>query len=119
MTQPVTGYAALLGRDRELASLAAMLDHAASGTGSALLIQGEAGIGKTALLAQARQEAAQRDMLTLACSGVRSEAGLPFAALHQLLRPVLPLAGDIRGDHGNLLRSALALDPSVLASLHG
>jgi len=118
MEQLATGYAVPLGRDRELASLAVMLDHAASGTGCALLIRGEAGIGKTALLGEARRDAARRDMLMLACSGVRSEADLPFAALHQLLRPVLPLVCDLPGGHGDLLRTALTLDPSVLADLH-
>jgi hypothetical protein len=52
-----------------------------------LVIRGEAGIGNTALLADARERAV--DMHVLAASGVESESELPFAALHQLVRPAL------------------------------
>jgi DNA-binding CsgD family transcriptional regulator len=107
-----------LGREGEIAALASLLDHTARGAGSALVLRGEAGIGKTTLLAEAQRLAAHRDILTLTCSGARTEANLPFAGLHQLLRPVLPLAASIPADQGELLRAALGLDESALAYLY-
>jgi predicted ATPase len=101
---------ALLGRDRELDILTRILDQAAVGAGSALVLRGEAGIGKTTMLAEARRRAERRQMKTLACSGVPTEARLPFAGLHQLLRPALPLMPGIPAEQGDLLRAALGLD---------
>jgi DNA-binding CsgD family transcriptional regulator len=95
-----------------------MLDQAAAGVGSALLLRGEPGIGKTTLLAEAKRLATRREMRTLACSGVRTEAHLPFAGLHQLLRPVLATVASLPSEQGDLLRAALGLDESVLADLY-
>jgi len=54
--------------------------------GGSLVVRGEAGIGKPALLSEAAT--GRRDMLVLAATGVQSGAIL-FAGLHQLLRPIL------------------------------
>ena len=62
---------------------------AAGDRGGALLVRGEPGIGKSTLLAAARREAAERGLRVLAAAGVQSESDLPFAGLHQLVRPVL------------------------------
>jgi DNA-binding CsgD family transcriptional regulator len=110
--------ASALGRQRELATLTSLLDQAAAGSGSALLLRGAAGIGKTTLLAEAQRLAARREMRTLTCSGVRAEARLPFAGLHQLLRPVLGLAAGLPAEQRDLLRAALGLDENVLADLY-
>jgi hypothetical protein len=56
--------------------------------GGALVIRGEPGIGKSRLLAEAATLARDRDFIVLGATGVQSEAHLPFAGLHQLLRPV-------------------------------
>jgi DNA-binding CsgD family transcriptional regulator len=56
------------------------------------VVRGEAGIGKSALLGQAQELARARGMPVLSAAGVQSEARLPFAGLHQLLRPVLGAA---------------------------
>jgi DNA-binding CsgD family transcriptional regulator len=82
----------LFGRERELAVLAELTGHLAGGSGGALVVRGEAGIGKSALLAAATAQAAGRGMRVLSATGVQSEAQIPFAALHRLLRPVLHLA---------------------------
>ena len=108
----------LLGREREMAALTAMLDQAAVGLGSAVLVRGEAGIGKTTLLAEARRIAEHRGLQVLACSGVRTEANLPFAGLHQLLRPVLSFLPGLPAGQEDLLRAALGLDDSLLADLY-
>lgn len=57
--------------------------------GAALVVRGEPGIGKSALLAEAGRAAADRGMLVLRMSGVQAEASFAFAGLHQLLRPVM------------------------------
>jgi DNA-binding CsgD family transcriptional regulator len=78
----------LVGRERELVAIEALLDGAGE-RGGALLLRGEPGIGKSALLAEAARCAAAGGLRVLSAAGVQSEANLPFAGLHQLLRPVL------------------------------
>ena len=56
--------------------------------GAAAMMRGEAGIGKTALLAQAREHAVGRGMRILSTTGAHAEVDVPFASLHQLLRPL-------------------------------
>ena len=79
---------ALLGRDRELQAVDALVGRANEG-GGALLIRGDAGIGKSALLGHATETAEAAGLRVLRAVGVRTEAHLPFAGLHQLLRPVM------------------------------
>ncbi len=62
------------------------------GAGGALVVRGEAGIGKSSLLTEAAELARQAGAHVLTATGVQSETRLPFAGLHQLLRPLLPAA---------------------------
>ena len=62
-----------------------------------LLVTGEAGIGKTVLLAEAAERARLAGMRVLTVTGRESESRLAFAGLHQLLRPVLSSAADLPG----------------------
>ena len=78
----------LVGRAPEIARIDAVLGHLHDG-GGALVVRGEAGIGKSALLDHARERASECGARTLATVGVESEAELAFAGLHQLLHPVL------------------------------
>ena len=80
------GEPVLRGRDAEQKRLATLLDGARAGHGAALALRGEAGIGKTSLLAATR---ARHDGTTLAASGIEAEMRLPFAVLHALLEPLL------------------------------
>ena len=80
--------AELLGRADELARLYDLID-GIDERGGALVIRGEAGIGKSALLATARERALQRGVTVLSTTGTLSEAQLAFAGLHQLLLPLL------------------------------
>jgi hypothetical protein len=57
--------------------------------GGALVMCGEPGIGKSELFAVANLRSTDRGMQVLTATGVQSEAHLPFAGLHQLLRPML------------------------------
>ncbi|WP_028066961.1 ATP-binding protein [Solirubrobacter soli] len=79
--------APLIGRQQEQQLLVSLLDEVAI-RGQALVLRGEPGIGKSALLAEATRAAHVRDISVLSTAGVQSEAHLPFAGLHQLLRPV-------------------------------
>src|SRR6476620_3491059 len=78
----------VVGRERELGTLYSLIDGAPE-RGGALVVRGEAGIGKSAVLAAAGQHARECGMLVLSATGVQAEANLPFAGLHQLLRPIL------------------------------
>lgn len=100
----------LLGRDQEQQTLGRLLEAARDGESGALAIAGEAGIGKSALLAYAEEQAA--DMNVLRARGVQSEAHIPFAGLFELLRPALALVGQIPGPQAAALESALALRPA-------
>jgi AAA ATPase domain/Bacterial regulatory proteins, luxR family len=74
-----------------------------------LLIRGEAGIGKSALLDEVAADA--RDMSVLRVRGVESEAELPYAALHRLLRPALPTLAALAKPQADALRRALGMAP--------
>jgi DNA-binding CsgD family transcriptional regulator len=76
----------MFGRDRELATVESWLE---TDAGGALLIEGEAGIGKTTLWGAAAEAAERRGDLVLSCSPVETETRLAFAALADLLAPVL------------------------------
>jgi predicted ATPase len=78
----------LFGRERELALLSDLFENLGAHGGS-LLIRGEAGIGKSALLAEARKRADQLGMPVLSTSGAPFEAQMSFAGLQRLLRPVM------------------------------
>ncbi|SEE20689.1 AAA family ATPase [Streptomyces sp. TLI_105] len=76
----------LYGRDAERSVIGRLLEDAGAGASGVLVVRGEPGIGKTALL---DSFADQDDMLVLRGVGIESEAELPFGGLHLLLRPVL------------------------------
>jgi ATP/maltotriose-dependent transcriptional regulator MalT len=97
----------LYGRDAERARIGELLDAARASQSGTLVIRGEPGIGKSALLADARERAA--DMHVLAARGVESESELPFAALHQLIRPALEHIEALANPQARALRSALGL----------
>ncbi|MBY8876132.1 ATP-binding protein [Actinacidiphila acidipaludis] len=80
----------MIGRDEELRTVRGLLTDAAAGRGSALLIHGTAGVGKSAVLRTAGAEAAGRGFRVLRASGVETEQWLPFAALQQLLQSTVP-----------------------------
>jgi len=78
----------LHGRDAECAAIDSLLADAGERRSGALVVRGEVGVGKSALLAYAADRAAAT-MRVLWGSGIESESELAFAALHQLVRPVL------------------------------
>ncbi|WP_049821365.1 helix-turn-helix transcriptional regulator [Kineococcus radiotolerans] len=80
----------MIGRERELARLRELLGSVAtSGAGEVVVVEGEAGIGKTTLVAVLTDAAAAAGFQTLRCSGFQRGALAGFAALHELVHPVL------------------------------
>ena len=98
----------LRGRGAEEQRLVELLDAAGAGRGEALVLHGEAGIGKTALLACAR---GRHVGLTLAASCTEAESRLPFAVLHAVLETLLPAADALPAPQRAALLGALALGP--------
>jgi DNA-binding CsgD family transcriptional regulator len=84
---PIRGSESLQGRGSECALLDDVIAAVRAGESRTLLLHGEAGIGKTALLNYAVASAA--DMRILRAAGVESEMELAFASLHQLCAPLL------------------------------
>src|SRR5919108_4853513 len=98
----------LVGRHEELRLLTSLFDDVAV-RGQALVLHGEPGIGKSRLLSEAERAARERGMAVLVTAGVQSEAHLPFAGLHQLLRPVRDRAGELRDVQRAALDAAFGL----------
>jgi len=97
----------LVGREAERRTLDALLQSARDERSSALVVRGEPGIGKTALLGYAAQSAS--DMKVLRCVGIEAEHELPFAGMHQLVRPCLGLLDQLPAPQAAALRGALGL----------
>jgi DNA-binding CsgD family transcriptional regulator len=97
----------LVGRSTETARIDRLLAQARSGLAGVLVVRGEAGVGKSALLEYA---VARTDGFTvLEGIGIESEAELPFAGLHQLVRRVLDRIEGLPPRQAAALRSAFAL----------
>jgi DNA-binding CsgD family transcriptional regulator len=77
----------LYGRERECTALLRLLDEARAHRSGVLVLRGEAGCGKTALLHHVREHATGFRVAPVA--GVQSEMELPYAGLHQLCAPLL------------------------------
>ncbi|MFE7401608.1 AAA family ATPase [Streptomyces sp. NPDC057557] len=77
----------VIGRDGERGQLSAFVTAA---EGQSLVLRGETGVGKSALLDHVAQLAARAGNEVVRAAGVEAESGLPFAGLHQLLHPLLP-----------------------------
>lgn len=104
--------APLLGRAKELSLLASLLDEVAA-HGQALVLRGEPGLGKSRLLGEVAREARGRGMVVLTATGVQSEAHLPFAGLHQMLRPVRERAVELPRIQRDALDAAFGLTDQV------
>ncbi|WP_187414164.1 ATP-binding protein [Nonomuraea sp. PA05] len=99
---------ALFGRERETAQVESLVARIPE-LGDALVIRGEAGIGKSALLALALERAADHDFATAVAAGVQSETHLPFAGLHQLIQPMLESAAELPAAQRDALLNAFGM----------
>ena len=102
----------LLERGRELESIAALLAGGVAGEGGVLLIEGQAGIGKTALLASARASAGDAGIRVLAARGGEFEREFAYAVVRQLFEPALAALGE--RERSELLAGAARLAAPVV-----
>src|ERR671911_192324 len=98
----------LYGRDAERSVVTALLDAARDSRSGVLVLRGQAGAGKSALLQDAVEQAS--DLQVLEARGIESEAELAFAGLHQLLRPILGQVDGLPGPRATALRAAFGLE---------
>jgi DNA-binding CsgD family transcriptional regulator len=97
----------LLGRRRECAVLDDVLAEARSRRSAAVVVTGEPGSGKSALLGHVRASAV--DFQVLRCCGVESEMELPYAGLHQMCSALLGRLDQLPGPQRHALQAALGL----------
>ncbi|MEX2194862.1 MAG: AAA family ATPase [Thermoleophilaceae bacterium] len=118
---------ALLERETELEILAGAIGAAADGDGSCVVVQGPAGIGKTRLVAAAREQAARSGVRALAARGGELERDFAFGVVRRLFEPVVREGRDATFDGAASLAAPvlgtgkagpLDADPSA-ALLHG
>jgi DNA-binding CsgD family transcriptional regulator len=106
--------ARVVGREAALAALRGVVEPIPQ-AGQVLLVTGEAGMGKTVLLADTAARARSAGMRVLSVTGRESEAKLAFAGLHQLLRPVLSRATGLPDRQAQALLGALGLAADPVA----
>ena len=99
----------IVGRETERRTIERLVAGARIGQSGVLVITGEPGVGKTALLEDATRHTA--GMGVLRGAGSESEQGIPFGALHQVLRPALGHLATIPAPQADALAAALVLRP--------
>jgi DNA-binding CsgD family transcriptional regulator len=97
----------LLGRDEERQLLADLLNSAREGHGGAVVLRGEAGIGKSALLKDLAQKSSDSSVCRTA--GVESEMELPYAGLQQLCGPLVDRLSELPVVHRKALETVFGL----------
>lgn len=102
-----TRDAGLVGRDRECATIDDLLNAATQGESGSLVIRGDAGMGKTALLDYAAGQATRMPVLRV--TGVEAESDLAFAGLHGLVWPIVDQLERLPGPQCGALAAALGL----------
>jgi DNA-binding CsgD family transcriptional regulator len=100
------GATSPVGRDDELATIAELLEQVRHGRSGALVVRGEAGIGKTCLLGAAVMSS---NLEAFRVVGIESEMRLAFAALHQLLAPFLPEIESLPPPQARALKAAFGI----------
>jgi DNA-binding CsgD family transcriptional regulator len=97
----------LIGRETECALIDRMLEDARAGRSGALIVRGDAGIGKSTLLEYAVAQAG--DARVVRALGVETESEFAFSGLHELVRPLLERLPELPPVQADALRGALAL----------
>jgi DNA-binding CsgD family transcriptional regulator len=126
------GSAELFDRDRELSAVCALLDDATSGAGGLLLVEGEAGIGKTRIVRAAGGLARANGLQVLGARGSELESGLAFGLVREMFSEPIRAAGPegyaaLFGGAASLARPVLELvveqaaddGQDSFATLHG
>lgn len=106
MSHPAFLPEGLIGRDRELGFLQQLFRPAATG-GGALVLSGDFGVGKTALLNAMAESASAAGTMVLRVTGAEFEGEISFSGLNQVLLPVLGDVDGLGAAHRDALRVAL------------
>jgi DNA-binding CsgD family transcriptional regulator len=107
MLSPVGRASLLTGRSNERDVLDRLIDAVGAGESRALVLRGEPGVGKTALLEYVAEQAS--GFRVVRAAGVQSEMELAFAGLHQLLASMLDRLDDLPEPQSDALRTAFGL----------
>jgi DNA-binding CsgD family transcriptional regulator len=100
----------LLGRASEEAFITALLEAARTGRSGALVLRGDAGIGKTALMEVA---AATEGFICLRARGLETESEIGFSALHDVLGPVIDGLPELPRPQADAIAAALSIGPAA------
>jgi DNA-binding CsgD family transcriptional regulator len=103
----------LVGREREREVIRGLVAAARVGESGSLVLVGEAGIGKSALLSDSVGTVSDAGMRLLRATGTESESEVPFGGLSQLFGPALEHLEGIPGPQADALGGALALRPAA------
>jgi AAA ATPase domain len=107
-------HSGLVGRERECTPIERLLANAREGLSGSLVVRGEAGLGKTALLGYAADRAS--GMRVLRVTGVQAEYDLAFAGLHAMLWPIVDDLGRLPEAQRGALAAALGLARARVAT---
>ncbi|WP_212808379.1 helix-turn-helix transcriptional regulator [Micromonospora endophytica] len=110
MRGPDHGIPVIIGRDAELQLMRRLVVETAAGEGTALLVRGSAGVGKSVLLRSLRAEATGGGLTVLSAAGVETEQWFPYAALHLLLRPLDRTVEQLPPGHRQAIRAAFGAE---------
>src|SRR6516165_10234470 len=105
----------LQGRETEIALIDQLLDRIGQG-GSTLVISGAPGIGKSALLEEAKSRARERGITVLGMTGLLAEVHIAFAGLEQALRPLMKQAKSLVPQQRSALLNALGMSDDAATS---
>src|SRR5262249_32397137 len=105
----------LQGREAQIALIDQLLDRIDQG-GSTLVFSGSPGVGKSAVLEEARSRARERGITVLSMTGVLAEVHIAFAGLEQALRPLMKQATSLAPRERSALRSAFGKSDDAAAS---
>src|ERR1700722_466738 len=107
--QPGTAPMEMVGRELEIRQLRLFVGLIAQGAGEALLLSGDPGVGKTSLLDFTADLATDAGIRLLRATGSQFEAGISYAALHQLVHPCLKQVPELSPPLAGALNVALGL----------
>ncbi len=102
----------LHGRAEELATLTTVVESARGGRAAAMVIRGEAGVGKSALVDELTSQS--EDVQVLRTRGVESEVDFTFGGLYDLLRPAMPRIHRLPPGQASAMRTAFGLEAGAV-----
>jgi AAA ATPase domain len=114
-SDPRSRVPSLHGRETEIALIDGLLDHIDQG-GSTLVFSGAPGIGKSALLEEAKSRARERGIIVLGMTGVPAEVHLAFAGLERALRPLVKQAKSLAPHQRSALLNAFRISDEASVS---